>query len=197
MTRVRGHYRNGRWVRAHDRRTPLSSAAAGAVLIVLAVLAAPFYLRGGSVTPEGPRLPDPGKYPDATVVRIIDGDTIVAHAADGTDLGRIRVLGIDAPETDPAECHAEEATAAAVELLQGRSVTLSNDPTQWERDVYDRILAYVDLEDGTDFAEHMLTEGHVRQLDHGDIPYQRRGTYQAAEDAAQAREDGLWGACQP
>ena len=166
----------------------------GAVLVVAALTV--FYLRG-SVNPEAPRVRDPGKQTQALVVRIIDGDTIVAHAADGTDLGRIRVLGIEAPETDPAECHAEEATAAAVELLQGRSVTLSNDPTQWERDVYDRILAYVDLEDGTDFAEHMLTEGHVRQLDHGDIPYQRRGTYQAAEDAAQAREDGLWGACQP
>lgn len=195
MTRVRGHYRNGRWVRAHDRRTPPPSAAVGAVLVAAALAGGVFYLRGG-VTPEAPRLRDPGEQTQAVVVHVIDGDTIVAHTTEGTDLGRIRVLGIDAPETDPAECHAEEATAAAVALLQDQTVHLTGDPTQWERDVYDRLLAYVDLEDGTDFAQHMLTEGHVRQLDHGEVPYQRRDAYQDAQDAAQDHEAGLWGVCQ-
>lgn len=38
---------------------------------------------------------------------------------------------------------------------------ISADPAEGERDRYDRLLAYVDVE-GTDFAQVMLTEGHAR-----------------------------------
>lgn len=85
--------------------------------------------------------------------------------------------------------------AAAAELLAGQDFTVTTDPTQWERDVYDRLLVYVDLEDGSDVGQHLLLGGHVLQFDHGDIAYQRRAAYQDAEAAAQEAGAGLWRAC--
>jgi endonuclease YncB( thermonuclease family) len=74
---------------------------------------------------------------------VIDGDTFDAGRC-GTG-ERIRLLGIDAPETAKsgvaAECFADEATAALTDLHRGRRVALSFDTTC--ADVYGRTLAYV------------------------------------------------------
>src|SRR4051812_46055646 len=55
----------------------------------------------------------------ATVVRVIDGDTIVVHIA-GRD-ENIRLVGIDTPETHkpdtPVECFGPEAAARMADLL--------------------------------------------------------------------------------
>ena len=123
----------------------------------LMVLAVGIYLwtdRSSHAAAEPPEM--------VTVDRIIDGDTFVVSTAAGQDLGRVRVLGIDTPEMardgQPALCHAEEATAAATELLQGQRMQISHDPTQDRRDIYGRPLVYIDV-DGRDFGEAMLKQG--------------------------------------
>src|SRR4051812_28594636 len=80
----------------------------------------------------------------ATVVRVIDGDTIVVKVGDTEE--HVRLIGIDTPETHkpgtPVECYGPEASAHLTELLPpGTTVRLERDRDT--RDVYRRLLAYV------------------------------------------------------
>ncbi|WP_172456959.1 thermonuclease family protein, partial [Nocardia farcinica] len=83
----------------------------------------------------------------ATVVKVVDGDTLDVRYDDGRE-DTVRVLGIDTPETEhpniPVECWGPEAAAFASNELAGRRVSLSTDPAQDERDRYKRLLAFVD-----------------------------------------------------
>jgi endonuclease YncB( thermonuclease family) len=73
----------------------------------------------------------------ATVVRIIDGDTIDVDINGETQ--RIRYIGVNTPERDEI-CYAE-ATAANRDLVEGKRVRLEKD--QSETDRFDRLLRYV------------------------------------------------------
>ena len=97
---------------------------------------------------------DPAGFEHATVVYVIDGDTIDVELA-GSEGGepkreRVRLIGIDAPESanyDEALNTPEGAlaTAHARELLsEGATVYLQTDTT--EHDKYGRLLRYVWLE---------------------------------------------------
>ncbi len=84
---------------------------------------------------------------DATVVRVIDGDTIVA-SLDGAE-ETIRLLNVDTPETKkpntPVECLGPEATGYLRQRLPaGTRVQLEYDVERTDR--YDRTLAGVYLE---------------------------------------------------
>ncbi|MBX2801709.1 MAG: thermonuclease family protein [Myxococcales bacterium] len=79
------------------------------------------------------------------VACVIDGDTVDLNGC-GADSGdRIRLLGIDAPETEkpgePAECHADVAWDYLRDLLQTAEVTVSFDRTC--TDPFERTLAYL------------------------------------------------------
>jgi micrococcal nuclease len=82
----------------------------------------------------------------ATVVKIVDGDTLDVRY--GGEEHRIRLLNIDTPETvapgEPVECLGAEATAFLTNLLPaGTEVRLENDVELY--DPYDRELAGVFL----------------------------------------------------
>ncbi|WP_344326097.1 thermonuclease family protein [Aeromicrobium halocynthiae] len=131
---------------------------------------------------------------DAVVERVVDGDTLLL--ADGE---RVRVLGIDAPEAArdgrPAECGADEATAAARRLVEGRPVRLRSDPGQADRDDFDRLLRYVETPDGTDLGLNLVTEGHARVFaPRGDVA--RQSSLERAEAQARDRGVGTW-TCSP
>src|SRR4029453_2620834 len=78
-----------------------------------------------------------------TVVRVVDGDTIVL---DGQE--KVRLIGVDTPETvhpaKPVERFGHEASAFTTRRLKGKVVTLAFD--QQRRDRFQRTLAYVCLE---------------------------------------------------
>lgn len=110
---------------------------------------------------------EPPGAEEATVVRVVDGDTIVVEvlgrtpgpgagdAPSGEELP-VRLIGIDTPESvkpnSPVECFGREASAAATALLEGRDVLLVKDVE--ERDGYDRLLRYVYL--GSEMANARL-----------------------------------------
>ena len=83
-------------------------------------------------------------FAHGTVVRVIDGDTIIV-AGPGGAVEDVRLLGIDTPETvdprRPVGCYGPQASAYAKRLLTGRHVTLRYDREL--RDRYGRFLAYV------------------------------------------------------
>jgi endonuclease YncB( thermonuclease family) len=138
---------------------------------------------------------------------VVDGDTFDIVLAGGSDCGgsaeRIRMLGIDAPETSSDDCYADTAWAALEELLDEREVELTFDVDC--TGVYGRTLAYVYLtdpwEDGDTeevlfVNEWMLEEGYAELYDEAfadDI--RQMDTLAAAESRAQAGEKGLWGDC--
>lgn len=89
------------------------------------------------------------------IVRVIDGDTIEVKIGDNVE--SVRLIGIDAPEMD------EETKQKAVEskqylegLLKNQKIYLEKDETQDDRDVYNRLLRYVYLEDKTLVNKEMI-----------------------------------------
>jgi endonuclease YncB( thermonuclease family) len=115
---------------------------------------------------------------------VIDGDTVE------TSEGRVRLLGIDAPEF--GECFFEEAKAELRRLVGRQSVTLVADPDQEDRDKYDRLLRYVEI-GGTDVGAELLENGFARLFPW--FPFERLGTYRNLASEAREEKKGLWGAC--
>src|SRR4051794_36120268 len=64
----------------------------------------------------------------ATVVRVVDGDTIDVALATGGRRERVRLLGIDAPER--GACYAATASAETARLTLRKSVRLVGDRSQ-------------------------------------------------------------------
>ncbi len=129
------------------------------------------------------------------VVSVLDGDTVDVDAPDGQHATtRVRLLGIDAPEMNyedhrPA-CFAEEATAFARELAAGKRVTVHLDETERTRGNYGRLLAYLELPDGTVLNELLLAEGYV----YADLRFRHSyfHKYGQLEASARALRKGLW-----
>jgi len=137
-----------------------------------------------------------GEYAaNATVVRVVDGDTIVARV-DGVE-EKVRLIGIDTPETkkedSPVECFGPEASAYTESLLpEGMAVHLERDVEA--RDRYGRLLAYIYLTDGTFVNLAIVREGFANVLT---IPpnVTHADQFVAAARAAQAADAGLWSGC--
>ncbi|MDT9595283.1 thermonuclease family protein [Nocardioides zeae] len=126
---------------------------------------------------------------------VTDGDTVRVRTADGT-VERVRLLGLDAPEVrGTPECGGDEATGVVADLLpEGADVVLVADPTQGDRDRYDRLLRYVETSDGTDVGEAVLAAGWAEVYVFDD-EVERHQAYARAEESARAQDRGIWGAC--
>src|SRR5882724_3000794 len=72
----------------------------------------------------------------ATVVHVVDGDTIVVGVRGGRT-ETVRILGADTPETvdprKPVQCYGPEASAYSKAHLSGRSVRLEFDVERRDR----------------------------------------------------------------
>lgn len=130
----------------------------------------------------------------ATVIRVVDGDTIVIDRGSGEE--RLRYIGIDAPESvkpeSPVEFLGAEAAAANEALVGGREVALEKDVS--ETDQYGRLLRYVWVREGGEwtmvnlelvrrgYAQVVSFPPDVRHLD------ELRDAQRAAREAGR----GLW-----
>lgn len=99
-----------------------------------------------TVTPARAVAPT-GPTESATVVRVVDGDTIIARIA-GQEY-RVRYIGIDAPESVKPDTtpqpYGKAASRANESLVGGREVILEKDVSEVDR--YGRLLRYVWVED--------------------------------------------------
>jgi len=121
------------------------------------------------------------------VVKVVDGDTIHVEREGLRD--KVRLIGIDTPEV--GECLAREATAFVRERVTGQMVALETDPTQGERDKYQRMLAYVRIGSGATLGEELLRAGLAREYTY-DEPYRYQAVYRAAQDQARSEGVGQW-----
>jgi micrococcal nuclease len=134
--------------------------------------------------------------PNATVDRIVDGDTLVALV--NGERERVRLLGIDTPESvaenRPDQCYGEEASDYLKALLpEGAAITLILD--EEARDQYDRLLAYVVRSSDDLFVNlDLLERGYAGVLIY-DPNDHYESLFRSAERAAIEADAGLWGVC--
>jgi micrococcal nuclease len=155
--------------------------------------------------------PIPPVVAEVSVTAVVDGDTIrVTYPNGSTDT--VRLVGIDTPEVhvrnDPTEfegvpdteagrtCLREAGTDAsnfAKDELLGREVGLALDPDTDRRDRYQRLLAYVVVDDRL-FNYRLVATGHARVYD---SQFSQAERFYEAEATAQAEERGLWRCVDP
>ena len=129
---------------------------------------------------------------EATVRRVTDGDPFrISPEIDGKD--RVRLIGVDTPETDPergAEPYGEEAARFTRYGPEGTDVALEFDAER--EDDYGRLLAYASLPDGTMFNETLLREGYAQVAT---FPPRTRylDRFEEAQDEAREARRGIWG----
>jgi len=152
---------------------------------------------GGAPTPQP--APDPEPTPvaivsteSATVVSVVDGDTIKVNRGSGTE--SVRLIGIDTPETvhptKPVECFGKEASAYLSSLLSpGAVVTLKTDSIGDTVDKYGRLLRYVELE-AVDINAKLVKQGYAYA--YTTYPFSRSSDYVAYQSDAEKQGLGLW-----
>lgn len=131
----------------------------------------------------------------ATVVRVVDGDTLIAMPSGTSRPLRVRLIGIDTPETvrpdAPVACYGERASALTSRLLTGARVRASYEPGG-RADRFGRELWDVWLPDGRFLQAVLVTAGAARAY-----PYRPQVRYAGLlgrlADAARAAHRGLWG----
>jgi micrococcal nuclease len=126
------------------------------------------------------------------VTAVLDGDTIQV-----TTFGRVRLLGIDAPEVgrgfDTSAPFGREARDRLAALVLRRWVRLEQEGPLL--DAYNRHLAYVVREDGVLVNAALLREGLARVS--ARLPLSRLDELKRAEAEAQTFRRGIWGATPP
>lgn len=163
-----------------------------------------------TATPEPtPTAPiDGGEVRQATVTRVVDGDTVEVEFSNG-ETDTIRLIGVDTPETnpaneDPSEFNvpdtargsewllrwSEEAKGTAKEDIGGKQVQIVTDPNTDKRGSYGRLLAYVYVS-GSNFNRQLVKRGLARRYD--DSQFTLRSEFGQIEQNAQNANRGVWG----
>ena len=154
--------------------------------------------------PDAPAVPDADVQ--ATVTRVVDGDTVKIAFENGTE-DTVRLVGVDTPEvhteTSPAEFEGVPATSAGraclrrwgeaaserlKQRLTGAEVRLAFDTNLDRRGYYGRLLAYV-VHDSAIVNYGLVADGHARVYD---SPFTRKAAFLDAEAAVMESRTGLW-----
>lgn len=147
--------------------------------------------------------PDFAKFDSKTfrVIYIVDGDTLDINIPDGKyPKTRIRLLGIDTPETKNPRMkqpmhYGQEATNFVKHLAFNKNITVHLDTVSPTRDRYGRLLAYLQLEDGTNINEQIVKQGYG----YADPRFanSKMKSFMKAQDTAIKSKVGLWQNIQP
>ena len=170
----------------------MRKTAFSALLPIVAVL-----LLGSSQAFASPPSSTTPSTEQATVLRIIDGDTISVRLRGGST-ATVRLVGVDTPETKkpgtPVQCYGLEATKAATRMAAGQTVTLEFDPVAGDRDRYGRLLRHVFIQK-TSMAVQLIKDGFGRAYAYKNQRYTYRTIHEQAENSAKRSRKGLWLAC--
>lgn len=135
----------------------------------------------------------PERLERAVVINVADGDTIEVSL--GGVIERVRLIGVDTPETShpsrPVECFGREAAAFTRAMLDGRTVLLEADPSQDNRDRFNRLLRFVWRPDGRLVNYEIIAQGYGFEYTFR-APYRYQAQFREAERAARAAQAGLW-----
>lgn len=134
----------------------------------------------------------PGLY---KVVRFSDGDTITVDMNGVHET--IRMIGVDTPETHdpdtPVQCYGPAASTYTKELISDQKVRLEADPTNQNRDRYNRLLRYVYLADGRLVQAEIIKNGYG--FSYTQFPFTKTDEFNTLETEAKTNSRGLWGNC--
>lgn len=140
------------------------------------------------------------------VSKVTDGDTFEVEI-DGKK-EKVRMLAIDTPEKwesnklnkDVERTGNDKKTIKKLgelssnytkKLISGKKVRLEPDPTNDDRDRYDRLLRYVYLEDGTFVNLKIVEDGYANAYTR--FPITKKDEFIQAERKARENKRGLWG----
>lgn len=131
----------------------------------------------------------------ARIVRAVDGDTLLVRIGGREE--RVRVLGIDTPETDKPggaveRCGPEASARAKSWATAHRTVTLQRDPAAPGQDRYGRLLRYVQPKTGRDLSTVQVAAGLARVAAYGQ-DLRKLDDLRAAQRRAKKANRGLWG----
>ena len=123
----------------------------------------------------------------AKVVKVVDGDTLVLSNGE-----KIRLIGVDTPEIahplKAVQYFAKEAGSFTKTMVEGKKVRLELD---WQkRDKYDRLLAYVYLEDGTFLNAEIIKQGYG--FAYTRFPFKYLEEFRRYQKEARENNRGLW-----
>jgi micrococcal nuclease len=133
---------------------------------------------------------------NALVVRAVDGDTISVKIDGEKDEMKVRLLGVNTPESvdprKPVECFGKEASKHTKEMTEGKRVRLDPDPQADEIDKYGRLLRNVVLEDGTDYNASLVRDGYAYAYLSFPLNKLRKVELANLQKEAEAAKRGLW-----
>jgi len=129
------------------------------------------------------------------IVSVTDGDTIHVQPIEGGPEEKVRIIGVNTPETwDGVECYGPEANDFTNATLYQRMAWLTFDYDCL--DDYDRTLAYVILStDESCFFERLLLRGGYAEAMNFSATSTFADTFDDDEQWARDHDEGRWGAC--
>ncbi len=130
-----------------------------------------------------------------TVINVVDGDTIDIDIPENRyNHTRIRLLGIDTPETKHPDkgvmYFGPESAEFTTKLTLGKPVAVYLDKGNNTRGKYGRLLAYVQLPDGRFLNEVLISEGFA----YADLRFHHSfyNKYKQLQASARSLKKGLW-----
>ncbi len=148
-----------------------------------------------------------GEVQEATVTRVVDGDTMEVRFANGEE-ETVRLIGVDTPETTLGDVNPNEyegipdtpaardhlynwgqqASQHATEELEGKEVRVVIDSEGDRRGSYGHLLAYLYVGD-ENFNRTLLEGGYARVYDSS---FSLREEFDRTEAEARSNDVGLW-----
>ena len=126
------------------------------------------------------------------VVKVADGDTFTIQ--NGNDKIKVRLIGIDAPESHPSKYkkigyYGSQSQKYLTKLILFKKVKLMYDVGR--KDKYGRTLAYVYLSNGVFLNGHLISEGYAKVLT---VPpnVKYASLFVKLQQKARENKKGLW-----